>query len=87
MIKTGGELHLPAMPACYLELWHRIVWPKALKHCGGDNLKGSILDKKVSTTNPQLERIKQFGPTWSWMALSPAARREELRLESGEDYL
>ena len=87
MIRTGGELHLPAMPQCYLELWHRIEWPKAVKEHGGDNLKGSILDKKVSTTNPQLERIKQFGPTWSWMALSPEAKAQELRLESGEDWL
>jgi hypothetical protein len=63
------------------------VWPKALKEYGGDNIKGSILDKKVSTTNPQLERIKQFGPTWSWMALSPEARREEWRIESGVDHL
>ena len=83
MIKTGGELHLPAMPACYLELWHRIVWPMALKEYGGDNLKGSILDKKVSTTNPQLERIKQFGPTWSWMALSPEAKAQEWELDAG----
>ena len=87
MIKTGGELHLPAMPACYLELWHRIVWPKVLKHYGGDNLKGSILDKKVISTNTELERIKKFGPTWSWMALSKAAKAQEWRLESGEDYL
>ena len=62
MIKTGGELHLPAMPACYLELWHRIVWPKVLKHYGGDNLKGSILDKKVISTNTELERIKSLAP-------------------------
>ena len=81
------EPHLPATPACYLELWQRIVWPKVLKKHGGDNLKGSILDKKVSTTNPQLERIKQFGPTWSWMALSPEAKEQEWRLESGEDWL
>lgn len=87
MIKAGGELHLPAMPQCYLESWQRIVWPKVLKKHGGDNLKGSILDKKVSTTNPQLERIKQFGPTWSWMALSPEAKAQEWRLESGEDWL
>ena len=76
MIKTGGELHLPAMLACYLELWHRIVWPKALKHHGGDKLKGSILDKKVLSTNTELERIKKFGPSWTWMSLSKAARVE-----------
>ena len=87
MIKTVGELHLPAMPQCYLELWHRIVWPKALKHHGGDDLKGSILDKKVLSTNTELERIKKFGPTWSWMALSPEAKAQEWRLESGEDWL
>ena len=87
MINRGGELRLPAMPQCYLESWQRIVWPKVLKKHGGDNLKGSILDKKVSTTNPQLERIKQFGPTWSWMALSPEAKEQEWRLESGEDWL
>ena len=87
MTNRGGELRLPAMPQCYLESWQRIVWPKVLKKHGGDNLKGSILDKKVSTTNPQLERIKQFGPTWSWMALSPEAKEQEWRLESGEDWL
>ena len=81
------EPHLPAMPACYLELWHRIVWPMALKEYGSDTIKGSILDKKVISTNTELERIKQFGPSWSWMALSPAARREEWRLESGVDHL
>ena len=87
MTNRGGELRLPAMPQCYLESWQRIVWPKVLKKHSGDNLKGSILDKKVSTTNPQLERIKQFGPTWSWMALSPEAKEQEWRLESGEDWL
>ena len=46
MINRGGELHLPVMPQCYLELWHRIVWAKALKEYGGDTIKGSILDKK-----------------------------------------
>ena len=87
MIKTGGELHLPAMPQCYLELWRRIVWPKALKHHGGDDLKGSTLDKKVLSTDTELERIKKFGPTWDWMRLTPEAKAQELRLESGEDYL
>ena len=81
------EPHLPAMPACYLELWQRIVWPKVLKKHGGDNLKGSILDKKVSTTSTELERIKLYGPAWSWMALSPEAKEQEWRLESGEDWL
>ena len=54
-----------------------------LKEYGGDTNKGSILDKKVSTTNPQLERIKQFGPTWSWMALSPEAKAQEWELDAG----
>lgn len=81
------EPHLPAMPACYLELWHRIVWPKVLKKHGGDNLKGSVLDKKVTTTSTELERIKLYGPAWSWMALSPEAKEQEWRLESGEDWL
>ena len=87
MINRGGELRLPAMPQCYLESWQRIVWPKVLKKHGGDNLKGSILDKKVLSTNTELERIKKFGPAWSWMALSKAAKAQEWRLESGEDYL
>ena len=82
MINRGGELHLPAMPACYLELWHRIVWPKALKEYGGDNPKGSILDKKVLSTNTELERIKQFGPTWSWMSLSREAREQEWAIDA-----
>jgi len=82
MINRGGELHLPAMPQCYLELWHQIVWPKVLKDHGGDTIKGSILDKKVITTNSQLERIKQFGPTWSWMALSKGAKAQEWQLDA-----
>ena len=83
MIKShGGKTFIPAMPQCYLELWHRIVWPMALKKYGGDTIKGSILDKKVLTTNSQLERIKQFGPAWSWMSLSPQAKAEEWELES-----
>jgi len=83
MIKShGGKTFILAMPQCYLELWHRIVWPMALKKYGGDTIKGSILDKKVLTTNPQLERIKQFGPAWSWMSLSPQAKAEEWELEA-----
>ncbi len=78
----GGKTFIPAMPQCYLELWHRIVWPMALKKYGGDVNKGSILDKKVSRTNSQLERIKQFGPTWSWMSLSPQAKAEEWELDA-----
>ena len=77
------EPRLPAMPACYLELWHRIVLPMAVKEHGGDILKGSILDKKVSPTNPQLERIKKFGPSWTWMALSPEAKAQEWELDAG----
>ena len=69
-----NSLHLPAMPACYLESWHRIIWPKVLKKYGSDNLKGSILDKKVTTTNPELERIRLYGPAWSWIALPQWAK-------------
>ena len=83
MIKNhGGKTFIPAMPQCYLELWHRIVWPMALKKYGGDTMKGSILDKKVLTTNSLLDRIKQFGPAWSWMSLSPQAKAEEWELEA-----
>ncbi len=83
MIKShGGKAFIPAMPQCYLELWHRIVWPMALKKYGGDTIKGSILVKKVITTNNKLERIKQFGPTWSWMSLSPQAKAEEWELDA-----
>ena len=83
MIKNhGGKTFIPAMPQCYLELWHRIVWPMALKEYGGDMNKGSILNKKVSTTNPKLERIKRFGPTWSWMSLSKAAKAQEWAIDA-----
>ncbi len=77
----GGKTFIPAMSQCYLELWHRIVWPMALKKYGGDANRGSILDRKV-TTNSQLERIRQFGPTWSWMALSKAAKEQEWQLDA-----
>jgi hypothetical protein len=83
MIKNhGGKTFIPAMPQCYLELWHRIVWPMALKKYGGDTNKGSILDKKVSTTNDKLKRIKQFGPTWSWMSLSREAQNQEWAIDA-----
>ncbi len=83
MIKShGGKTFIPAMPQCYLELWHRIAWPMALKKYGGDTIKGSILDKKVLTTNSQLERIKQFGPAWSWMALSREAQNQEWAIDA-----
>ena len=83
MIKNhGGKTFIPAMPQCYLELWHRIVWPMALKKYGGDVNKGSILDKQKASTNSQLERIKQFGPTWSWMSLSEAAKNQEWAIEA-----
>lgn len=78
---------IPAMPACYLEYWHEVVWPHVLKQHGGDTNKGSILDKRKVSTNPELERIKKFGPTWNWMALSKAAKEQEWRLDSGEDWL
>jgi len=79
---NGGRTFTPAMPQCYLELWHQIVWPKVLKEHDGDTIKGSILVKKVITTNNKLERIKQFGPTWSWMALSKAAKAQECQLDA-----
>jgi len=53
----------------------------ALKKYGGDANRGNILDGKV-TTNSQLERIRQFGPTWSWMALSKAAKEQEWQLDA-----
>jgi len=53
----------------------------ALKKYGGDANRGSILVGKV-TTNSQLERIRQFGPTWSWMALSKAAKEQEWQLDA-----
>ncbi len=79
---NGGKTFIPAMPQSYLELWHRIVWPMALKKYGGDTIKGSILDKKISTTNSQLERIKQFGPSWSWSALSRETQIQEWEIEA-----
>ncbi len=84
MIKNhGGKTFLPAMPQCYLDLWHEDVWPHVLKVHGGDTNKGSILDRrKVSTTNDKLERIKRFGPTWSWMSLSDAAQEQEWELDA-----
>jgi len=88
MIKNnGGKTFLPATPQCYLELWHRIVWPMALKKYGGDTIKGSILDKKVSTTNDKLERIKQFGPSWSWMSLSREAQNQEWAIDADPGLL
>ena len=88
MIKNhGGKTFIPAMPQCYLELWHRIVWPMALKEYGGDMNKGSILAKKVSTTNDKLERIKQFGPSWSWMSLSREAREQEWAIDADPGLL
>jgi len=82
MINRGGELHLPAMSQCYLELWYQIVWPKVLKENGGDINKASILDIKVITSTDKLERIKQFGPSWSWMSLSREAKNQEWEIES-----
>ena len=83
MIKNhGGKTFIPAMPQCYLDLWHKEVWPHVLKVHGGGTNKGSILDRKVITTNSKLERIKRFGPTWSWMSLSKAAREQEWQLDA-----
>ncbi len=83
MIKNNGvKTFIPSMPQCYLELWHRIVWPMALKKYGGDVNKGSILDKQKASTNSQLERIKQFGPAWSWMSLSSEAKAQEWQLDA-----
>ncbi len=79
---NSGRTFIPAMSQCYLELWHQIVWPKVLKDHGGDTIKGSILDKKVLTTNSQLERFKQFGPAWSWMSLSEAAKNQEWAIDA-----
>ena len=70
------------MPQCYIALWHEIVWPKVLKQYGGDINKGSILDKKVTTTNSELEQWRKFGPAWSWMTLSKAAREQEWEIEA-----
>jgi len=80
---NGGKLFIPAMPQCYLELWHRIMWPKVLKEHGDTN-KGSILGEKVITTNRKLERIKQFGPSWSWMSLSREAREQEWAIDADD---
>ncbi len=85
MINRGGDLHLPAMPQSYLESWHQIIWPKVLKVHGGDRNKGSILDKKVITTNSKLERIKQFGPSWSWMALAEVHKEAFWASEANPD--
>ena len=52
-----------------------------VKKYGGDTIKGSILDKKVITTNIKLERIRQFGPSWSWMSLSREAKNQEWEIE------
>jgi len=52
-----------------------------LKQYGGNINKGSILDKKVTTTNSELERWRKLGPAWSWMALSKEARQQEWEIQ------
>ena len=76
-----SKTFIPAMPQCYIELWFEIKWPEILKKYGGNANKSSILSAKVASANTELERWRKFGPAWSWMALSEAARQQEWQIQ------
>lgn len=55
------------VPSSYRRWWLEHVYPlEASKFAGADDGGGGILERLVDSTDPELERLRRFGPCWAW---------------------
>ena len=80
---TGSRTYIPAMPQIFVSAWFERVWPKRLaEHRSA--IAGTILDPPDISESAELQRIKQFGPSWTWMSYTPAQKEYFWQLDRGE---
>ena len=80
---TGTRTFIPTMPKVFVDAWFTQIWPKRLaEHSSAST--GSILDPPDICESSELQRIKQFGPSWTWMSYTPAQKEYFRALDRGE---
>lgn len=80
---TGSRTYIPAMPQIFVSAWFERVWPKRLaEHSSAST--GSIFDPPDVCESSELQRIKRFGPAWTWMGYSDAQKEYFRALDRGE---
>ena len=80
---TGTRTHIPTMPQVFVNAWFKQIWPRHVaKHRTAAT--GTILDRPDTSESAELQRIRQFGPAWTWMGYSKAQKEYFRALDRGE---
>lgn len=67
---TRTRTHYGDVPDAYRRWWLENAYPiKAAQIGGADDGGGSILERLVDSYDPELERLRRFGPCWSWWSV------------------
>jgi hypothetical protein len=73
---TGTKTYYGTYPASYRRWWFEHVYPvRASRLAGALDDSGSILDPPVAADS-ELERLKRFGPCWSWWGVPEHERQK-----------
>lgn len=66
---TGTKTFYGNVPASFRRWWLEHVYPKHVAKLQGDATGGCILDQPIDTDTAELQRLRRFGPTWSWWSV------------------
>ena len=77
---TGARTFYGNVPFSYRLWWLENVYPlNASKMAGArDDGGGGILDRLSESTDPELQRLRDFGACWSWWGV-PADLQQQWR--------
>ena len=73
---TGTKTFTGNVPASFRAWWLENVYPARVAVLRGDTSGGCILDQPADADTPELQRLRRFGPTWSWWSV-PEDQREQ----------
>jgi len=79
---TGTKTFYGNVPASYRRWWFQRIYPTHAARLQGITGGGGILDQPASADTAELQRLRQFGPTWSWWSV-PQDLREHFWSQDG----
>jgi len=73
---TGIKTLYGNVPTSFRSWWLENVYPARVAVLRGDTNGGCILDQPADADTAELQRLRRFGPAWSWWSV-PAEQREQ----------
>jgi len=73
---TGTKTFYGNVPTSFRAWWLENVYPTHVAKLQGDTGGGCILDQPADADTAELQRLRRFGPTWSWWSVPPNLREQ-----------